>query len=105
MVLNSIQTKTVTIISLIMLIAIIITVIFMVYNQRNNLLESKERNLSDSIANLNSVLYNIMINGQAPIAVNTLKSYQSNGSFQEIVIYRGDGTIAFNDYEKVHKQC
>jgi adenylate cyclase len=98
---NSIQVKIVSLIIFI-LILIIITVLFItVNNQRESLLESTQRNLSTNTEILNRVIRNIMLNGEAPIAVNTMNNLREIEEFKELTIYRIDGTSAFNDYSTV----
>ncbi len=98
---NSIQVKIISLITFILLLTIVIVLIFTVDNQTNNLFEVTERNLSTNTAMLNTVIRNIMLNGEAPIAVNTMNDLRELKEFEEITIYRIDGTNAFNDYSTV----
>lgn len=98
---NSIQIKIISLITFILLLTIIITLINTVNNQTENLEEVTTRNLSTNTEMLNRVIRNIMLNGEAPIAVNTMKDLKNIEEFEEITIYRIDGTTAFNDYSTI----
>ncbi len=98
---NSIQVKIIALITFILLLTIIIVLSKTVTDQKVNLLEVTTRNLSANTAMLNTVIRNIMLNGEAPIAVNTMKDLRNIEEFEELTIYRIDGTSAFNDYSTV----
>lgn len=95
---NSIRVKIVSLISLVLLLIMAVSLYVSVTTQRNNLLDATQSTLFTNTDMLNRVIRNIMINGEAPIAVDTMKSLSEIPQFQEIRIYRVDGTNAFNDY-------
>jgi adenylate cyclase len=96
--LNSIRVKIISLIFLVLLLIVAVSLYISVDNQRRNLLEATQRTLFTNTELLNRVIRNIMINGEAPIAVNTMSSLAEIPEFQEIRIYRVDGSNAFNDY-------
>ncbi|MCG8568522.1 MAG: HAMP domain-containing protein [Spirochaetes bacterium] len=95
---NSIQVKILTLIIITLLITIIITMIYTIDNQRENLLKASQENLANNTDMLNRVMRNIMLSGEAPIAVITMRDLKQMQAFSEIAIYRTDGNSAFNDY-------
>lgn len=97
----SIQLKIVSVIVLVLMAATATSVYVTVSNQRANLLEATERTLSVNTEILNLTIRNIMLSGEAPIAVRTMASLQTVEQFEEIAIYRTDGSVAFNNYTTV----
>ena len=97
----SIQLKIVSVIVLVLLAGTATSVYVTVTNQRANLLEATERTLSVNTELLNLTIRNIMLSGEAPIAVRTMASLQTVEQFEEIAIYRTDGSVAFNNYTTV----
>ncbi len=95
---RSIKTKVVFGVALISLATILIVVIIAVGNYRANLLRAKKDTLTLATDQLDKVIRGIMITGEAPIAVNTIKLIKTINEYTEIEIYRKDGTRAFNDY-------
>ncbi len=94
----SIQNK---ILILILTAVFLITFIILyvaINNQENNLLNSTKQTLALNTQLLNSTIRNIMLDGEADIAVNTLTSFKNIPDFDEIEIYRVSGENAFNDF-------
>ena len=99
--LNSIQIKIVSIIILVLFISVSASLILSLRNQKENLLSATQRTLSVNTQMLNTVIRNIMLSGEAPIARNTMNSLSMIQEFEEVAIYRTDGTAAFNDYSTI----
>lgn len=97
--LNSIQIKTTALVVGILVLVIGIVITFSVNNQKQDLLTAAKNTLSINTDMLNSVLKSIMLNGEAPIAVNTMGNLKQLGDFREVELYRTDGNRAFNDYQ------
>ncbi len=98
---RSINVKVVSIIIAILAVSVAISIIISVRNQRNNLLDETEKNLTVTSAILNNVVRNIMLSGEAPIARSTMQDLQGIQEFQDLEIYRPDGTNAFSDDETI----
>ena len=96
-----IQLKIVSVIVLVLLAGTAASVYVTVSSQRANLLEAAERTLSVNTELLNISIRNIMLAGEAPIAVRTMAGLAALDQFEEIAIYRVDGSVAFNDYAPV----
>jgi signal transduction histidine kinase len=99
--LNSIQIKIVGIIVLVLLAGTAATLIVTVNNQRNDLLQSTERTLSLNTEILNTVIRNIMLSGEAPIATRTMDGLRQIEEFESVAIYRASGTAAFSDFATI----
>ncbi|MCF6335691.1 MAG: ATP-binding protein [Spirochaetales bacterium] len=97
----SIRLKIVITIIMVLLITVSVSIFFTVSNQRKNLFETMRNSLSVNNAILNTVIKNIMLSGEAPIASKTMSDLRALQEFKEIEIYRTDGTVAFNDYSTV----
>ncbi|MBN2352350.1 MAG: HAMP domain-containing protein [Spirochaetales bacterium] len=95
---NSIRVKIVSLIIFVLLLIVTASLSFSLYIQRDNLISATQRTLFTNTEILNRTIRNIMVSGEAPIAVNTMKSLAEIEEFQEIRIYRVDGSNAFNDY-------
>jgi class 3 adenylate cyclase len=98
---NSIRIKIIALIFLALSIIITASLYISVTSQQQNLVDATSRTLSTNTEILNKVVRNLMLNGEAPIAVNTMKNLREIGEFKTIAIYRIDGTNAFNDYQTV----
>ncbi len=98
----SIRLKIVLIIFIVLLAGIGVSTFFSVSNQRSTLLDSERQNLSTNNNILNTVIRNIMLDGEAPLAINTISSLRELPDFEQIEIYRRDGNLAFNDYETLN---
>ncbi|HCM28906.1 MAG: hypothetical protein A2Z99_02135 [Treponema sp. GWB1_62_6] len=98
---GSIRFKIVSVILLVLAASISVSLAFIVANTKENLLGSVRRNLSVNNQILTTVIRNLMLAGEAPIAVQTLQGLKSLEEFEELAIYRADGTTAFNDYATI----
>jgi nitrogen fixation/metabolism regulation signal transduction histidine kinase len=95
---RSIRGKVVTAITLLLLISVAVSIVIAVTNQRNAILDTQKRNLITSNDILNSVIQNLMLSGEAPLAVNTMEDLRQIQGFEQLELFRRDGTIAFSDY-------
>jgi HAMP domain-containing protein/HPt (histidine-containing phosphotransfer) domain-containing protein len=94
----SIRFKVVLTIIIVLIITVSISIFLTVSTQQSNLLDSMRNNLSVNNGILNTVIKNLMLSGEAPIANRTMDDLKALQEFKEIEIYRVDGTIAFSDY-------
>ncbi len=97
----SIQLKIVSLIVVILVASTAASVIFTVRSQRANLLEATQRTLSVNSDLLLLTIQNLMLSGEAPIAVRAMASYKTIESFTEISLYRANGDAAFSDYATI----
>jgi len=97
----SIRFKVVSTIILVLLATVSISIFLTVSNQQSSLLSAMRNNLTVNNGILNTVIKNIMLSGEAPIANKTMSDLKAMEEFEEIEIYRIDGTVAFNDYSTV----
>lgn len=95
---TSIQIKVAAAILILLMVTVTISIIISVRNQRSNLLDTKLTDIISSNNILKEVIKNIMLSGEAPLAVQTLTDLKALPDFKGINIYRRDGTIAFSDY-------
>jgi adenylate cyclase len=86
------------------MIVIILTVTILVVttislnNQREELKKAARTTLYMNMEILKYTIKNIMLAGEAPIAVKTMADYKLVPEFSEIDVYRVDGGVAFRDY-------
>jgi class 3 adenylate cyclase len=102
----SVRTKTIGVVIAAFLVTILAIMVISTNNQRNNLQTQNEKTLSTITAMLNLTIRNLMLNGEAPIAMNTLSDLRKIQDLEEAEIYRIDGSRAFHDYstlERVNK--
>ncbi len=99
----SVQLKIVSLTVLILVAGLAISVYVTITNQRGNLLEAAQRTLSINTDLLNLTIRNLMLGGEAPIAVRTMTSFKSIQGFLDISLYRPDGTAAFSDTSTIEK--
>ena len=97
----SIRFKVVITIILVLVATVSISIFITVSNQQRSLLSAMRNNLTVNNSILNTVIRNIMLSGEAPIANKTMSDLKAMQEFEEIEIYRSDGTVAFNDYSTV----
>lgn len=97
----SIRYKVVITIILVLLVTISFSIFLTVANQQRSLLSAMRNNLTVNNGILNTVIRNIMLSGEAPIANKTMLELKVMPEFKEIEIYRTDGTVAFSDYSTV----
>ncbi|MDA3809714.1 MAG: HAMP domain-containing protein [Spirochaetaceae bacterium] len=98
---KSIQFKIITAIIAVLLVSIVTSIILTSENQKGNLLSTARQTLAVNTEMLNQVIRNIMLSGEAPIATRTLTSIKGLEEFEEVEIYRSNGTVAFSDYGTV----
>lgn len=96
--LNSIQFKILTFIFITLLIIFISSTIIVYNNQRENLFDETSKNIELSVQILITALKNLMLDGQAPIVVDTMNQLKQIYGFNEITILRRNGELAFSDY-------
>ena len=97
MTINSIRVKVISAIIAVLVLSVGVSIYITVTNQRSNLLEETRKNLTVTSEILNTVIRNIMLSGEAPIATGTMADIQGITEFTDIAIYRTDGTNAFHD--------
>jgi len=95
---SSIQVKMVSLVLLVLSLSIFLSISFTLSNQKENLLESSRQTLAVNTRVLNTTIRNIMLNGEAPLANQTMADLRNLPEFLEYEIYRRDGSVAFNDY-------
>lgn len=100
---DSIQLKTVSLIILSLLLTFLSILFIIITTERENLLDSADNTLATNTEMLNRSVRVIMLNGEAPLAVQTLRSLQSISELENIAIYRTDGTLAFSDFETLNE--
>ncbi len=94
---NSIQLK-ISILIFITLVATLILVLFFTVNKHQaDLIDTNNNTLSTTTEQLNITIRNIMLDGEAPLAVNTLREMNDISTLKEIDIYRTSGVLAFSD--------
>jgi nitrogen fixation/metabolism regulation signal transduction histidine kinase len=99
----SIQVKIVSLTLVILVAGLALSVYVTINNQRSNLLEAAQRTLSINTDLLNSTIQNLMLAGEAPVAVNAMRSFKDIQGFLDITLYRPDGTAAFSDTTTITK--
>ncbi len=84
---------------LIFLIINIPVIYFSVDNQKIHLLNLAKKDLYVYTEILNNSIKSVMLSGEAPIAISTMKAMKSISALKEVEIYRKDGDVAFYDYD------
>ena len=95
---SSVRTKIISIIVVSLVVTILVILFVSTRIQRNNLQSANEKTLATSTAMLNITIRNLMLNGEAPIAVRTITDLQNVQDLKEVEIYRTDGSRAFHDH-------
>jgi len=95
---KSLQLKVSLLVIFILAVLMSIVIPITIERQKNDLLEAARNTLSINTDMLNLVIKNIMLSGEAPIAVMTMSSLQQIGEFKGINIFRVNGQRAFQDY-------
>ena len=95
--LSTIQAKIVTAIVLVLVIGVSGATVFSIRTQRTNLLEAQQQELANNSNTLNISVRNVMLAGEAPVAVSLLQDLSEAPGFDALEIYRRDGSIAFSD--------
>ena len=96
--LRSIQTKVILTVMAVLAVSIAMLMFITLRNQRNNLLEQQFNNLVTNNTMLTAMIRNVMLDGEAPLAVGTLNDLKEIPEYEELEIYRRSGQIAFSDY-------
>jgi adenylate cyclase len=94
---SSIRLKIITVIILSLLVTTFVVLYVSAENQRENLLRASEKRLTNTVAIFNVMIRNLMLNGEAIIAVGILENLRKIQDIEELEIYRSDGNRAFND--------
>lgn len=68
-------------------------------NSRNSLSTATDRTLLTNAQTIERAIRSIMLSGEAPIAVRTIRSLQEIQGLEQIDLYRTNGLTAFHDYE------
>lgn len=97
----SIQLKIVSTIVALLAAGTAVSVVFTATSQRTELLQATERTLSVNTDLLLLTIQNLMLSGEAPIAVRAMRSFQSIEGFTELGLYRANGEAAFSDYSTI----
>ncbi|MBN2618658.1 MAG: hypothetical protein JXR64_10165, partial [Spirochaetales bacterium] len=99
---HSLQLKVTILVVLILAILMSVVIPITIERQKNDLLEAARNTLSINTDMLNIVIKNIMLSGEAPIAVGTMNNLQQIGEFKDINIFRANGQRAFQDYNTLN---
>ncbi len=99
--LNSIQTKILSSLSAVFLIAIILIIIFIVIDLRTSILDENQKNVKVNLESLIVSLKNMMLTGNAPVLVDTMRDLSEEKLYKKFNILRMDGTLAFSDSNTV----
>ena len=91
----SIQAKALILVLAILTLAFGTGIGIAVVNQRQGLLDAADARLQSNTAMLRSVLETIMLSGLADLMIDALEELQQVQGFEEIRIYRTDGSEAF----------
>ena len=100
---GSIQTKVILTVMGVLALSVAVLIFFTLRNQRSNLIDEKLNNLVTTNNILTSVIQNLMLDGEAPLAVGTLTDLQEIPEFETLEIYRKNGEIAFSDYSTLEE--
>lgn len=100
---SSIQAKIVTAIVLVLAISLGGATVLSLQNQRSNLLEARRQDVANNSSTLNTSVRNVMLAGEAPIAVNLLEDLSEAPGFDTLEVYRRDGTLAFSDFSTLEE--
>lgn len=97
----SIQAKILSALLATLLVTVIVVVTLVYRNQRASLLEESNRGVSLTTNVLFIALKNLMLDGKAPLMVQTLAQLRELPDFRQIAVYRTTGELAFSDYATV----
>ena len=95
----SIQLKFFLRIIFILAFSFTLTILFYVFTQRDSLTRAVEEELATNTQILDLIIRNVMLSGETSIMINSITSLQSVENFEEILIYRIDGSTAFSEEE------
>jgi methyl-accepting chemotaxis protein len=93
----SIRLKLLLFLVLLLVISFAVASVISVITQRSNLTLAIEDQLKADTRLLDLVIRNTMLAGEAQIMISTLQNIQATGDFEEVVVYRTDGSLAFSD--------
>lgn len=97
--LATIQAKIVTAVVIVLLVGMSLVTVLTVRSQRTNLLDASRQNVANNSSTLNVSVRNVMLAGEAPIAVSLMNDLSEAPGFETLEVYRRDGTLAFSDFE------
>ena len=95
----SIRIKITLFIVLFLLFTIVIVLFLSMSNSRKSLSIATNRTLRTNAQTIDRAIRSIMLSGEAPIAVRTIRSLQEIQGLEQIDLYRTNGLTAFHDYE------
>jgi len=95
----SIRIKITLFIVLFLLFTIAIVLFLSMSNSRKNLSVATDRTLRTNAQTIDRVIQSIMLSGEAPIAVRTIRSLHEIQGLEQIDLYRPNGLTAFHDYK------
>ncbi len=99
----SIQIKILSLIFITLLLTITGVIYLTYHDQREDLLQERDKNINVLSRTLNTSLRNMMLDGEAPIMVKTMEQLRDLPEYKQIAIYRTDGKLAFSDYMTLDK--
>lgn len=95
----SIHIKITLFIVLFLLFTIVIVLFLSMSSSRKSLSTATDRTLRTNAQTIERTIRSIMLSGEAPIAVRTIRSLQEIEGLEQIDLYRTNGLTAFHDYE------
>ena len=95
---RSVQFKIILAVAAIMIVGIAAAITVSTVNQRNNLINAARNTLAVNTEMLNVTVRNLMLAGEAQVAVGTIAGLRDLDAFLEFEVFRSDGTVAFSDY-------
>jgi serine phosphatase RsbU (regulator of sigma subunit) len=95
----SIHIKITLFIVFFLLFTIVIVLFLSMSNSRKSLSTATDRTLRTNAQTIDRAIRSIMLSGEAPIAVRTIRSLQKIQDLEQIDLYRTNGSTAFHDYE------
>lgn len=99
---RSIQAKIIILIIIVLVVFTAAIIWISVNNQRSSLLHEADRTLFTIADLLYNTIKNLMLKGDAPIAVSAMGDYKTIPELDEVEIYRTDGNVAFFDYKTLN---
>jgi serine phosphatase RsbU (regulator of sigma subunit) len=95
----SIQIKITLFIVFFSLFTVLIVLFLTMSSNRKSLSAATDRTLRTNAQTIDRAIRSIMLSGEAPIAVRTIRSLQKIQDLEQIDLYRTNGSTAFHDYE------
>jgi methyl-accepting chemotaxis protein len=93
----SIRSKILILVFVVLAVSFSSAILLSIATQRNNLTDTIENQLATNTRLLDLVIRNTMLAGEASVMSSTLENIQSTEDFEEVVVYRIDGSVAFSD--------